>query len=197
MTPTPTNSLRNVAADLGVTNIASVVLDDPRFSTWSVSSQPYQHHYGTGMLAQHTWEVVSLCLANRRTLSILRLGLKDAAPLPTERAVFLAGLYHDIGKVEDYTEVAPGNWAGTPHKRLIHHISRSGIIWARAVDRFPAYRDIEDEVLHDILAHHGTRAWGSPVAPKTRLAWLLHLSDCLSARYNDADTLDVVKHYEA
>jgi 3'-5' exoribonuclease len=65
------------------------------------------------------------------------------------------------------------------------------------VDRFPAYRDIEEEVLHAILSHHGMRQWGSPVAPKSRLAWLLHLADSMSARMADADTLDVVKHYGA
>ena len=36
-------------------------------------------------------------------------------------------------------------------------------------------------------AHHGIRAWGSPVSPNTQLAWLLHLSDNLSARLNDCD----------
>lgn len=185
----PLLALRDLANEIGVSDIASIVLDDPRFPVWSGSSQHYQHHYGTGGLAQHTWEVTDLSLANRLTLDDF------GYPVPTERATFLAGLYHDIGKLDDYTEIAPGNWTGTPHKRLIHHISRSAIIWSRAVDRFPGYRDIEDEVLHAILSHHGTRQWGSPVAPKTRLAWLLHFSDCMSARYNDADTLDVVKHY--
>lgn len=33
----------------------------------------------------------------------------------------------------------------------------------------------------------------SPVAQKTRVAWLLHLCDGISARMDDAETLDVVK----
>ena len=193
----PVTSLRKLATEIGVNDIASIVLDDPRFAIWSASSFHYQHHYGTGQLAQHTFEVVSLCLINRRTLGMIGLGIDGLNKMPTEATTFLAALHHDIGKLDDYTEVAPGNWAGTPHKRLVHHVSRSAIIWSRAVDRFPAYRDIEEGVLHAILAHHGTRQWGSPVAPKSRLAWLLHLCDQMSARLNDADTLDVVKHYGA
>lgn len=188
---TPLQSLRSLAAEIGVSDIASLVLDDPRFPIWSASSQHYQHHYGTGGLAQHTYEVVALCLENRRMVEGF------GRPVPSERETYLAGLAHDWGKLDDYTEIAPGNWTGTPHKRLIHHISRSAILWSRAVDRFPAYRDIEEEVLHAILSHHGMRQWGSPVAPKSRLAWLLHLADSMSARMADADTLDVVKHYGA
>ena len=50
---------------------------------------------------------------------------------------------------------------------------------------------IEDEVLHCILSHHGQRAWGSPVAPKSIEAWILHLCDGLSARADDYKTLDL------
>ncbi len=194
------------AARLGVSDIANIVLDDPRFATWSASSHPHQHHYGAGMLARHTWEVVNLCSSNHALSSLHGIDYS----MPTEQETFLAALYHDSGKMDDYEpyqlDVSPDvwvigephdEWRGTPHKRLIHHISRSAIIWSRAVDRYPVYRGFEEAILHAILAHHGQRAWGSPVAPKSRLAWLLHLCDCLSARMNDADTLDVVKHYEA
>jgi 23S rRNA maturation-related 3'-5' exoribonuclease YhaM len=51
-----------------------------------------------------------------------------------------------------------------------------------------------DSVLHAILAHHGRREAGSPVAPKSRIAWLVHLSDQISARMADADTLDIIGH---
>ena len=190
MESNPITSLRALAAEIGVSDIAALVLDDPRFARWSASSQHYQHHYGTGGLVQHTLEVALLALRNRAILWAFH-----PTKMPTEREVFLAALYHDAGKMEDYTEITPSNWAGTDHKRIIHHISKSGIMWSRAVDKFPAYRAIEERVLHAILAHHGTRDWGSPIAPKSRLAWLLHLCDCLSARCNDADTLDVVKHY--
>lgn len=190
--------LRDTAKHLGVSDIASIVLDDPRFPVWSASAHGNQHHYGDGGLLKHTNEVVTLCLVNRAALE--QMGV----PVPTERETFLAALWHDQAKLNDYAKVpqhggpfAPSSWQGTPYKRLVHHISGSAIAWSRAVDKYPTYRDIEEAVLHAILAHHGSRQWGSPVAPKTRLAWLVHFADCMSARMNDADTLDVVKHYGA
>jgi 23S rRNA maturation-related 3'-5' exoribonuclease YhaM len=76
---------------------------------------------------------------------------------------------------------------------LIHHISRSAIIWAEAASRlYTNYSKYYEPVLHAILAHHGFREAGSPVAPKTRVAWLVHLCDNISARMDDADTFDIV-----
>lgn len=188
-------SLREIAVRLTVQDIAGIVLDDPQFARWSGSSKPHLHHYGDGGLARHTHEVVTLCFTNAPSLSLM------GYPVPSAREIYLAALFHDVGKMWDYEAIEhPSDietvehttWQSAPHKRLVHHISRSAIEWSRAVDRFPAYRGIEGAVLHAILAHHGQREWGSPVAPKTRLAWLLHLCDGLSARFNDADTLDVV-----
>ena len=60
------------ANNLGVYDIASVVIDDPRFELWSGSSKRHQHHYGKGGLIQHTCEVVGLCFAN---FNLLKSGL--------------------------------------------------------------------------------------------------------------------------
>jgi hypothetical protein len=80
---------------------------------------------------------------------------------------------------------------------MIHHISRSAITWSHV------WRDFEmttpgipvnyhDPVLHAILAHHGSRQYGSPVAPKSQVAWMLHLCDSVSARMDDWNKMDVV-----
>ena len=47
------------ANNLGVYDIASVVIADPRFELWSGSSKEHQHHYGKGGLIQHTYEVLN------------------------------------------------------------------------------------------------------------------------------------------
>lgn len=39
-----------------------------------------------------------------------------------------------------------------------------------------------EEILHCILAHHCEKEWGSPVKPKTKEAWIVHLADQTSAR---------------
>jgi 3'-5' exoribonuclease len=41
----------------------------------------------------------------------------------------------------------------------------------------PTYRDT---VAHAILAHHGRHEWGSPVAPATPEATVIHFADMLS-----------------
>ncbi len=171
---------------LGVYDIVSVVIDDKRFELWSGSSKEHQHHYGKGGLIQHTCEVVDLCFTN---INALQLNLD-----PIE--VYLSALFHDCGKMWDYEPVdnSYNEWRGTEHKRTIHHISRSALVWNSTVTTHSLKcGQYADSVTHNILSHHGHREWGSPVMPKTKTAWLLHLCDGISARMNDADKWDFVK----
>jgi 23S rRNA maturation-related 3'-5' exoribonuclease YhaM len=179
-------NLRIFAEELGVEELAARLLTDERFLTWSGSSKPNQHHYGDYGLVIHTWEVVQTCRHNRLLYPQYNID---------ETELYLAALYHDAGKMYDYMEGSGAPWTSAPHKRYIHHISRSAIIWSEAVSKtHKAFQDkYADPVLHAILAHHGQRQWGSPVAPKSRVAWLLHLCDGISARLYDADTLDVTQ----
>lgn len=178
---TPTERLRSLAHLYGVGKISNVILDDWRFSVWSGSSRRGQHHYGKGGLAIHVSEVVDLCILNNSSFS----GNKRQP----EDNVFLAALFHDAGKMYDYQPVGGEGgplteWESAPHKKLVHHISRSALIW-EAARISHGYLDRSDEVLHAILSHHGRREWGSPVTPQTHLAWLLHISDMMSARMDD------------
>lgn len=183
------DSLRRIAQSLGpdVQTISKIVLDDPRFAIWSGSPVNKQligdkHHYGDGGLLKHTWEVVNLCLLNRAFYSD-QLGFEIS-----ETQLFLAALFHDIGKTFDYykEKYAIGYvWESAPHKRNIYHIQRSGLIWSKAVDQTGLFHDIHDDVYHAILAHHGQATWGSPVSPNSAVAWMLHLCDCMSARMDD------------
>ena len=185
--------------------LATHVLNDDRFYIWSGSGKVGQHHYGYGGLAQHVLEVFEIALAVRNYY----VESKDDYVkncLLSEEKVFLACIFHDAGKMWDYQPIQnilnlPGltptvtinynEWEKTQHSRNIHHVSRSASLWSQVA------KDIDqtffDEILHAILSHHGQRAWGSPVAPNSRLAWLLHLSDSMSARLDDCDTFDGVK----
>lgn len=170
---------------LHVYDIAAVVIADPRFELWSGSSKSHQHHYGKGGLVQHTHEVVDLCFTN---IAALQLNLDP-------KEVYLSALFHDCGKMWDYEPVddSYSEWQGNEHKRLIHHISRSALVWNSAcIQHSFEYGKYADRVTHNILSHHGLREWGSPVMPKTKTAWLLHLCDSISARMNDANKWDFV-----
>jgi 3'-5' exoribonuclease len=157
----------------------------PEIQEASGSSKPNQHHYGDGGLIKHTEEVIQLCMLNADFF-------KDVYKI-NRRVLFLAALFHDVGKIYDYEKVN-GVWQGAKHKRLVHHISRSALIWYNIATCYCKYdNDFIDSVLHCILSHHGMREWGSPVSPLTREAWLLHLCDGISARTYDCDTLDITK----
>jgi 3'-5' exoribonuclease len=168
------------ADQFGYRQICDVVLKDVRFPKWSGASHAGTHHYGDGGLIKHVSEVVDLCLDNNKYFSAQEKNV-DVGHL------FLAALFHDAGKMWDYERIGVGEWRAAEHKYKIHHICRSALVWQDAYTRFPYGLKQEhfDEILHAILAHHGRREWGSPVEPQTRLAWLLHLCDGLSARMDD------------
>lgn len=162
--------------------IAKVLTKD--FYRWTGSSSPDSHHYGIGGLAQHTLEVVSIASATNVLNNVV--GRRESAPYAM---VVAAAIYHDTGKLWDYThagsldevEDTEVEWIKSSHARKIHHISRSALLWMEnSKDLIP--NDEREEVYHAILSHHGCREYGSPVSPATPLAWILHLADALSAK---------------
>jgi len=177
--------LVDLAIKLGVTQIALNFLDHPEILIHSGCANPLGHHYGDYGLILHTREVVDIALANRKLLNLNDID---------EVELYLSCLFHDMGKLYDYERYDEadgiGCWRGTQHKRNINHISRSGIEWSKAIDKYPAFKRYHDPVLHNILSHHGSREAGSPVAPNGKAAWLVHLSDSISARMDDASELD-------
>lgn len=153
------------------------ILDSDKFFNWSGSSNPEVHHYGKHGLIIHTAEVMELALNNRRVLDC-HVNLE---------VLILATLYHDVGKISDYEPVLMNmeDWRATEHKYKIHHITRSNIEWNFIAKYTNLPKVFIDEVSHAILAHHGRLEWHSPVEPQTKVAWLLHLSDYMSAKlYN-------------
>lgn len=185
--------LKELAEQFHVPDVAKEILDNPDFLIWSGAGKPNQHHYGKHGLIIHTTEVVDLCLMNNSFFQ------RDKSKFVDDEKLFLAALYHDSGKIFDYApidtlgkDVPYKDWDGTLHKREIHHISESHVIW-RLVAAKTNYKDEKLEVSHAILAHHGLREWGSPVSPHSRIAWMLHLCDGISARMDDCDRWDMVK----
>jgi len=199
-----TSQAENISKEVYI--VCKDILEDKRFRVWSASSNSNQHHYGQGGLIQHTSEVIDICL------KIKELYAKKYEIDTIE--LFLSAFFHDIGKMWDYIPKKPENildydyehiinakymdypydeWESTPHKRLIHHISRSGLVWSENAKKSQIiYKDYHDKVLHAILSHHTKREYGSPVAPKSRIAWILTLCDNLSARMYDADSWDIL-----
>lgn len=151
----------------------------PAFFTHPASSQPFTHHCVVGGLVQHTAEVIQIGLQTRAVLN-----LQSVVPYDQ---YFLAALYHDAGKIKAYEATADGKWVKTRDSRLFHHIHLGVKIFEEMVAHEKLNYPAADEggIVHAIMAHHGCREWGSPVAPATPVAQLLHQSDMMSARMND------------
>lgn len=150
----------------------------PDFFTHPASSKPNQHHHTVCGLAQHTAEVIQIGLQTRAVLN-----LQDEVSFDE---YFIAALYHDTGKVLAYGKKTDGTWEKTVLSRKFHHIWLGARIFEQMMVKEKLnYPEEGGEILHAILAHHGCREWGSPVAPATPLAQLLYQSDTMSARMND------------
>lgn len=186
-------ALQNICEYNGVVPFVSKVLTDARFGLWSGSGSDIHHHYGDGGLARHTYEVVEYCqlIAAKHNgdckMSYDKINFKE---------LLISAVWHDYGKIWDYQENGNGVWGKhNNHARTIHHISRSALEWEKYVEskewKEEDWKDINlRNITHNILAHHGCREWGSPVAPASREAWVLHLADNISARLDDCYKYD-------
>jgi 3'-5' exoribonuclease len=88
---------------------------------------------------------------------------------------------HDIGKLEEL-EVQPG--AGfTPAGNMFGHIILGAqLVQERALHITGLDESTRLDLLHIILAHHGTKDYGSPVCPVTIEALIVHLADMAEAK---------------
>jgi 3'-5' exoribonuclease len=129
------------------------------------------HHAALGGLLQHTVEVGTIA----RTI---------ARACGADRDLVIAGaLLHDIGKLETY------NWESGFNYTRAHHLAGHVVLGALMFERRfaaaaePPCTELERDLLrHLILSHHGRLEFGSPVAPLTLEAEVLHWADHASAR---------------
>lgn len=190
----PFNNICSLMSDVPLYQCCQSLCDVADFWTWPASLS-HHHAYETG-LVQHTLEVAYLALHMAMKFSDVN---KDV--------LIAAALWHDFGKVTEYAEKeeTPGDpipknrfltrsfgvgvvhrfWVKSDKCRSSHdHIITSAQEFVVAARQTGIDREIEEAVVHCILAHHGpVKEWGSPVAPQTLEALLLHQADMLSAQF--------------
>ncbi len=108
-----------------------------------------------------------------------------------DRDVAVTGaLLHDVGKLEAYG-MDGGAISMTDDGRLQGEIPLGYYRVRRAIERLDGFPgELEQEVLHIILSHHGSLQHGSPVVPCTREATLVHMIDNLGGRLGSFDRLE-------
>ena len=130
------------------------------------------HHNYVGGNLQHTIHVIELCKLMCAHYSEIRKDL-----------LICGAVLHDVGKIKEYesglaiSQTRIGGYIG--HPVLGDRLVRKTIEKISAKTNFP--KDLEDELSHMILSHHGRIDWGSPVEPKTVEAWVLHYADLLDS----------------
>lgn len=183
------NHIRNIS-NPALQDTCEVLLEDLKFKDWPASLS-YHHAYEGGLLA-HTVEVVDIA---EHIWRFHERSLRETPDILTA-----AALYHDLMKIEEYSLVTspthlghdrflatPGGgtyWVKLDPTQPHRHIQQSADRFAKVAASFNVPGPILNAVHHCILAHHGpVKEWGSPVAPKTLEALILHQADMLSAGY--------------
>lgn len=177
--------------NLELHNACEALLSYPEFPE-APAALHFHHAYQGGLLA-HTLEVTELALR-----------MTPAHPQVNTDVLIAAALWHDLAKIYEYklSRFYEGQdrpkrtllqdkgdgwedlWFITDYGNKIHHINGSNAEFAVAAANHGVSREIRDAVSHCILSHHGpVKEWGSPVAPHTLEATLLHQADMQSAQF--------------
>lgn len=129
------------------------------------------HHAYPGGLLEHT-------------VSCLKLAHRIADQYPqADRDLLVAGaFFHDIGKIRELTQEKNAEY--TDEGRLVGHVVMAAQWIHDKARRTGVPRDLEHQIVHIVLAHHGRQEYGSPRPPMTLEAAIVHYIDDLDSRVN-------------
>lgn len=136
----------------------------------SSSAAKTVHHGFIGGLLEHTVSVTRMCDF-----------FADSYPILNRDLLLTAALCHDIGKTRELAPFPKNDY--TDDGQLLGHIMIGAEMIhdaAGEIEGFPA--ELESELKHCILAHHGEFEYGSPKKPALAEAMALNLADNADAR---------------
>lgn len=130
------------------------------------------HHAYIRGLAEHSIEVA------KNTITFCNMGY----PIKYDIAVSIA-LMHDVGKVYELSDFPENKY--TDIGRMLGHISIGANLIQKCISEIEDFpKDLEVDIIHGILSHHGNKDMGSPVVPMTLEAIAVHNADKASAEIN-------------
>ncbi len=128
------------------------------------------HHGFVGGLLEHTLSVAKLCDFYASQYEIINRDL-----------LITAALFHDIGKVKELSTFPTNDY--TNEGQLLGHIFIGAEVIGERIKTIPGFpRDLELELKHCILAHHGELEYGSPKKPAIIEALALNYADDTDAK---------------
>jgi 3'-5' exoribonuclease len=116
------------------------------------------------------------------TVNVATIAEHLAQLYPCNQNLVLAGaLLHDIGKLEELSEQIGADYTPKGH-RMGHIVLGMQYIEEQAQQITSLDKEVLEDLLHIILAHHGTKEFGSPICPATIEALLVHQADTAEAK---------------
>ena len=128
------------------------------------------HHAYVGGLLEHTLNVVRNCSV-----------FAELYPDADRELLLTAAALHDAGKVDEYKWSPAIDLSTEGH--FVGHVVGGAMMVRAAVESVEGFDPLVGLALqHAIVAHHGTKEFGSPKRPKTIEALMLHFADDLDAQ---------------
>ena len=140
------------------------------FMVWPAAKS--KHHAYTHGLLEHTLEVVKFAISDL-----------ELYPKINKDILITAGLFHDLGKINEYETQSTQEIIISENGLLMPHLPHGGMI------AYHSFRNVsssllETQVLHCILTHHGRIEWGNSFEFKIKEAEILYLADHRSCVLN-------------
>ncbi len=128
------------------------------------------HHAFLGGLLVHSLQLVKLVEATH-----------PLYPRLNKSHLLFGAAFHDFGKIFELSY--DGNFGYTDEGRLVGHIAIGTVLVDREIRLIPDFPlELEYQLKHLILAHHGQIEYGSPVKPQTLEAQMVHHLDNMDSK---------------
>lgn len=146
-----------------------------------LAAAAHHHHAFSGGFVEHVLSVTRTCVY----LADKYIDYYPDMHPPLSKSLVIAGaILHDIGKLVELKTEAIGTDYTAPG-RLIGHILLGRDLVRDKAAQIP---ELDPETLlrleHIIVSHQALPEWGSPVAPHTPEALIVHYADDLDAKYH-------------
>ena len=145
--------------------------DDAFIHTFMQASAAKSVHHGfMGGLLEHTLSVTRLCNY-----------MAQCYPFLNRDLLLTSAILHDIGKVRELSPLPVNDY--TEDGQLLGHIMIGAEMIHDTIREIPGFpKELELELKHCILSHHGELEYGSPKKPALQEAVALNLADNLDAK---------------